>query len=121
MTVASDILNGVGLWVTRKERKEEKDDDAIRSVLSAVNKTKLYLASRDRGEPIDRDAEANLVELWQSASVHVRKTDPDLAYRLQEKAEYWANPENWSVDEIISNGIQIDKIADEAKKLLSDA
>ena len=59
-----------------------------------------------------------MVELWQAASVHVRRTDPDLAYRLQDKAEYWANPENWSDEEIIGNGIQIGKIADEARKLL---
>ncbi len=121
MTVTSDILNGLGLWITRKERKEEKDDEAVQSVLTAVNQTKIYLAARNRGEPVDRDAESKLVELWGKASVKVRRTDADLAYRLQEKAEYWANPEYWSGDEISLNGIQIDRIADEAKVLLQSA
>ena len=121
MTVAGELLNGVGLWLTRSERKQDRDDAAIRSVLTAVNTTKCYLASRDRGEAVDRGTEAELVELWTSASVHIRRTDTDLAYRLQEKAEYWANPENWSPEEIVSNGIQIDSIAVEAKRLLSDA
>ncbi len=118
MSLASDALNGIGLWITRAERKKERDDAAVRSVLTAVNTTKLYLARRERGEPIDRESEAKLVELWTSASVHIRRTDSDLANRLQAKADYWTNPDRWSNEEIVNNGIQIDKIADEGERLL---
>ena len=118
MSLATDALNGVGLWITRRERSRERDDAAVRSVLTAVNTTKLYLARRGRGEPIDREAEAKLVELWTSASVHIRRTDSDLAKRLQKKADSWTNPENWADEEIVNNGIQIDKIAEEAERLL---
>ena len=58
------------------------------------------------------------MELWTSASVHIRRTDSDLAQRLQKKADYWTNPENWSDEEVVNNGIQIDKIADEGERLL---
>ena len=118
MSLASDALNGVGLWITRNERKQERDDAAVRSVLTAVNTTKRYLARRERGEPIDRDAEAELVELWTAASVHIRRTDTSLAIRLQKKADYWTNPENWADEEIVNNGIQIDKIAEDSERLL---
>jgi hypothetical protein len=120
MSVAGDALNGIGLWITRRERKQERDDTAVRSVLTAVNTTKRYLAQRERGDPINREAEAELVTLWGTASVHIRRTDADLAQRLQRKAEYWTNPENWSEDEIAYNSIQIDEIAEEGRRLLSD-
>jgi len=119
MSVAGEVLNGVGLWITRKERKQERDDAAVRSVMTALNTTKRYLASRERGEPIDREAEAELVELWTAASVHIRRTEPGLAMRLQDKAEYWTNPENWTDEEIADNGIRIEDIAEKARRLLS--
>ena len=118
MSVANDILNGVGLWITREERANERDDAAIKSVLDAVNSTKRYLASLDRGEGINRESEATLVDLWTTASVHIRRTDPDLSVRLQEKAEYWTNPEYWTGDEEAENRIQIDRISNEARNLL---
>lgn len=121
MGIAGDILNGVGLWMTRNERKQQRDDAAIKSVLTAINSTKRYLASRARGEPVDRETEATLIQFWTEASVHIRRTDADLAYRLQEKAEYWTNPENWSEDEVGENRIQIDEISKEGKRLLLEA
>jgi len=118
MSLASDALTGVGLWITRRERSEERDDAAVRSVLAALNATKLYLARRERGEPIDREAEAELVELWTSASVHIRRTDFDLAQSLQQKADYWTNPGYWSDEERVINGRQVDTIVDKAMRLL---
>ena len=75
MSLAGEALNGIGLWMTRRERKQARDDAAVRSVLTALNATKRYIARRDRGEQVDRGAEAELVELWTTASVH---PSPDL-------------------------------------------
>jgi len=119
MSLAGDALNAIAHWITRKERQRERDDAAVKAVLTAVNKTKEYIAGLDRGEHIDRMAEAKLVKLWTTASVHIRRTDPDLAVRLQMKAEYWTNPENWTDKEIADNRIQIDEIAKEGRRLLS--
>lgn len=119
MSLAADALNGIGLWITRKERKQEREDAAVRAVLTAVNKTKSYIACLERGNPIDSKAEAELVELWTAASVHIRRTDPDLAERLQRKAEYWTNPENWTDEDVTKNRIKIDEIAEEGRRLLS--
>ncbi len=118
MSVAGETLTGIGLWITRRKRTQERDDTAVRSVLTALTRTKLYVAKRDRGDPIDREAEDELVELWTTASVHIRRTDPDLALRLTKKADYWTDPENWTTEEIVNNRIQIDDIAKEATRLL---
>ena len=118
MSLASDALNGLGLWIMRKERKDERDDAAVRSVLTALNTTKSYIARRVRGEAIDRRSESKLVHLWTSAAVQIRRSDSDLAVRLQQKAEYWTNPENWTEQEVRENRIQIDEITAEATKLL---
>ena len=120
MSLAGEALSGVGLWITRRERQQDRDDAAVGSVLTAVNATKSYLARRERGEPIDRQAEGELVTLWTTASVHIRRTDADLALRLQEKAEYWTNPGNWSDDDIVHNRIRIGDIAEEGRRLLGD-
>lgn len=121
MSLGTELLNGVALWITRAERKHERDDAAIRSVFTAVNTTKRYLAARNRNEPIDRNTEGDLVELWTSASVHIRRTDSELAQLLQDKAEYWADPESWTHEEVVANGIEIDEISTKVRHLLGDA
>lgn len=120
MSLASEALTGIGLWITRSERKRDRDDAAVGSVLTAVNSTKSYLARLDRDEPIDHQAEAQLVALWTAAAVHIRRTDADLADRLQLKAEYWTNPREWQGSEIVSNRIRIDEIAAEGRRLLRE-
>ena len=107
-----------GLWITRKNAKDKRDDAAVRSVLTALNTTKGYIARRVRGEAIDRRSESNLVDFWTSAAIQIRRSDSDLAIHLQQKAEYWTNPENWTEQEVRKNRIQIDEIAAEATKLL---
>lgn len=121
MSLPGDLLGGVGLWVAREERKEEHDDAALQSLLSALNTTKTYIARRERGEPIDRDKEEKLVDLWTAAAVQIHRSDPDLATRLQDKALYWTNPDHWSPEEVHANRIQIDSISKEANRLLRSA
>jgi hypothetical protein len=120
MSLAGEALTGIGLWITRRERQQDRDDAAIRGVLTAITTTKSYLARLDRNEPIDHHAEAQLVALWTAAAVHVRRTDSDLADRLQRKAEYWTNPREWDEQDIVSNRIRIDEIAAEGRRLLRE-
>src|SRR5205823_3543723 len=54
-----------------------------------------------------------LAELWTSAAVNIRRSDMDLATRLEEKADYWTNPDNWTNEEVRASRIQIDEIANE--------
>lgn len=118
--LATGMLNGIALWLTRKEREHERDDAALRALLTALNTTKRYIARLDRGDDDNFEVEAELVQLWQEAAVQIRRTDADLGARLQMKAEYWTNPRNWSDESIRDNGITIDRVSREAERLLSD-
>ena len=88
--------------------------------MTAINTTKRYLARLDRGDPIDSQIEAELVTLWTTAAVHIRRTDVDLADRLQRKAEYWTNPREWADEDVANNRIRIDEIAAEGRRLLRE-
>src|SRR5438093_12551541 len=117
MSLVGDAFNGGGLWITRKERKSDRDDAAVRSVLIAINATKTYLARRERGEAIDCEAAGKLAELRTSAAVNIRRSDMDLATRLEERADYWTNPDNWTNAGVRTSRIQIDEISNEAQPL----
>ena len=113
-----EALNAIGLWLTRNERKRDRDDAALKVVLGAVVATQTYVAGQERGETPDHTAEAQLAGKWVEAAVAIRHTDPELASRLQDKAEYWTDPRSWSRDEAATNGIALDRIAAEARRLL---
>ena len=89
-------------------------------MLTALNTTKRYIGHLERGEGEDYGIEAELVSLWQEAAIQIRRTDPELAERLQMKADYWTNPRNWSDDAIRANGIEIDRVASDVQRILSD-
>jgi len=118
MSMLIDAIGQVGDWLDRRARRAEREDAAVKAVLLAVNETKLYIASLDRGEPKRRDQERLLVQLWTDSAVAIRRSDPDLAERLQMKAEYWADPENWSDDDVRAAMIGIETVATRARALL---
>jgi hypothetical protein len=120
MSMLLDAIGQVGNWLDRRDRRGERDDAAVKAVLLAVNETKLYIASLDRGEPQRRNQERLLVQLWTDAAVAIRRSDPHLAERLQMKAEYWADPENWSDNDVQSAEIGIESVAARARALLSE-
>jgi len=119
MSVLFDAISQIGDWLDRSARRAEREDAAVKAVLLAVNETKLYIASLDRGEPKRRDQERLLVQLWTDAAVAIRRSDPQLAERLQMKAEYWADPENWTAHDIKSAAIGIEAVAARARELLA--
>lgn len=106
MSVSGDALGAIGLWLTRKERKKDRDNAALNTLLRAVVATQVYVANRRRGAPPDVNSEADLTSKWAEAAVAIRHTD-DPARRLQFKSEYWTNPSTWSSEEIISNGTHL--------------
>ncbi len=85
---------------TRKEWKT-----ALPRLQKAVLETQLYLAPREDGQVIDRDAEKRLVRLWRDAASAFYTLDGKLATKLQLKAEYWTEPDAWSRQQIVDAGI----------------
>jgi hypothetical protein len=94
MSMLADAIEAAGKWLDRNDGEAERHDRAVEAVLRALNQTKAYIADCATGR--QRVREHQLVEFWTKAAVAVRRSDPSLARRLQLKAEYWADPENWS-------------------------
>lgn len=114
----SDAITAVKEYVDLASRKAARDDAALRALLAAVNQTKRYLAAKTRGEAVNREREGDLVELWTEAAVQLRRTDPKLARKLQIKAEYWADPEQWTANEVRRASITIEEVAASARVLI---
>jgi len=114
-------LNQLGPWLEARRHHADKADAAVRAVLLAVVETKTYIADTRGGLPSIRDRERGLVQLWTEAAVAVRRTDPDLADRLQMKAESWADPSQWTDAEIQRARIGIDSVAAAARTLLKSS
>ena len=94
----------------RRDRQDDRTMTALRALSTALAETRLYLASRDRGEERNRDSEANLVRLWAGAANELRGLDAQLASICLHKSDYWIEPDEWSRHDVRAKGIQIDRL-----------
>jgi len=78
--------------VNQKDKREEKYDNALIAVTTAVNKTRSYLRYLEKN-PHDIAKEEQLAEFWSDASVKLRRIDNDLAFDCHQKSYYWSNPD----------------------------
>jgi len=115
---------------THNTYRDERYQEALGSLYTALNETRIYIGWLDRGRygkalsvnnpPAQRneETEAKLSRLWTTAALKLRNIDHELAERCMLKGDYWANPEAWSEDKIKRARIQIDSVFREARKLL---
>lgn len=115
------MLTAIGEWIDRlrgmNRDKLAQSKAALQALVSATIKTTAYLANVRRGAQIERDRESTLAQLWSEASIELREINPDLAERCFIKAEYWADPEQWTDTQIQEARIGIESIKDEAQLL----
>jgi hypothetical protein len=78
------------------------------------------VAALDRTSPRDRGVEAQLSTLWQQASIAFYGIDGQLAERLQLKAEYWTQPEQWSDQQVADANISLQRVAEYTRQLLHE-
>jgi hypothetical protein len=112
------ITQALRLLEVQTNRPEDARSEAIRKVWNAVDGTRMFLAAVRRREASENQPNPELVSLWSEASLAIAVIDNDLAGRLRRKAEYWSDPENWSVEQIENARIEIDNVANEANRLL---
>lgn len=117
ITTLGVALERVGAWLDRRGTAHQRADASVKAILLAVNETKAYISDRHRGSHA-RDRERLLVQLWTDAAVSIRRQDPEFAQLLQMKAEYWANPENWTDADVRRAVIGIEVVAGRARALL---
>lgn len=94
---------------------------AIRAVWSATDNTRMYLRQIEEGSVPWPAPNRELVRLWSDAAVEIAAIDLEFSQRLRAKAEYWSDPLAWNRQSVQDAGIQIDRIADDARALLQRA
>jgi hypothetical protein len=129
IAILKGLSDSIGSWVDRYSRRgeriEEREKIGLQALCRALNETRLYVARLERAKSKgvefgsrDHDREAQLSNLWTEAAPLLKRIDSNLAQRCLEKAEYWADPESWSFQEIKNAGIGLERVHQEAKKLL---
>ena len=103
-----------------RDRRDLKDR-ALRAVSIALIETQKYYADLERGSGREPEVEAQIAKYWSAAAIPLRHFDSDLAITCEVKGEYWINPENWNGNEKMRARIQLDKVADAYRQLLSPA
>jgi len=100
-----------------KERRELRDN-ALRSILVALDETYLYYRDMNRGQQRDPDREAVLAKYWSAAAIPMAHVDPALAQRCDLKAEYWLNPDGYNADTIKDLDIGLESVRNAYRTLL---
>jgi hypothetical protein len=124
ITSLAQLAGPLDRWFTafieRSHHKTQTADAVVKAVLLAVNETEAYIADwkQDRR---DRERELVLVRLWTDAAVAIRRDDREFAQTLQMKAQYWADPVNWTAADVKRAGIGIRDIAAKARSYLGGA
>src|SRR5574344_305821 len=70
---------------------------ALLAIYTATTETKNYISSLGKRKKHAKEKERQLSELWIKAGVKLRNIDNDLAQRCIIKADYWANPDEWTM------------------------
>lgn len=103
-------------WSSRNDRKEE---EALNTLLHALNETMIYLG-RINAQPdaAYRETEEEISRLWKDAAIKVRPYNHELATRCNAKGLYWGNPSYFEDEEIAKMKISITDIQGYADKAL---
>lgn len=103
------------LGISRKE-KRNNIFIAVEAIRSAANDTKFYYSTL-----LNKNVEPNinLSKSWLSATSAVREIDTNLYERLLMKADFWANPNNWTPEQSEKNNIYLDSIIEDTDRILN--
>ena len=96
----------------------EEYEVALLAIYTATTETKNYISSLGKRKKHAKEKERQLSELWIKAGVKLRNIDNDLAQRCIIKADYWANPDEWTMADIKNSKITLDEIIKESRELM---
>lgn len=116
------IWEGINIFLQSIQQNKKLNDIAYDKALSAIydatNETKIYILSLKKRKNHAKQKEKKLSELWIKAGIKLRTIDNDLAQRCIIKADYWANPKEWTEEQIKKSNITLDEIIKESRTLI---
>ncbi len=118
VTIFDRLLAAIGLIREKQKERTQRTDEALYALYAALNETKEYVSFLDAGKERDRKREFAIANLWQDASVPLRKVDPELATRCFDKGSYWYEPEAWSDLMINRKKIGLNQVIKSMRELL---
>ncbi len=130
LEILSRIAKPANSWFKslskRKNQLNEREIEAIKAFYEAVNETRIYVNKLNKPDPSknnnifigDKVEEEKLSRLWTTASYKIQNFSKDLAKRCLIKGDYWTNPDGWSDNDIIEKRIEIDRMFEDAQKLI---
>jgi hypothetical protein len=115
MEAMKAIANWAASFVNWKRgvdvQKQAQADIALTSLMAAVTQTRHYLATlRNHPEGRNPDRQAALVALWSEAGRHMLPIEPNLAGAYLLKADYWSDPEGWTLQQKDEQIIELDRV-----------
>ncbi len=90
-----------------KEHTNKQKHEFLKVASKAIRRTLSYIRDENKR---DTKTEEELSELWANVALAARPFDSNLAERCYLKGNYWANPNNWSDEEVRNAGIEIERI-----------
>ena len=112
------LLAALGLIRENRRLQSERIDKALYALYMALNETRSYVSSLNRGMPRNSEKECAIARLWSDASVPLRTIDRDLAERCFIKSGYWLEPDTWSELMIKEQRIGLTQVLKSTRNLL---
>lgn len=109
------VISEMRIFILGRKKSRESIFNAIEKIRTAADKTMHYYATMKFPE---EQPNIELSDCWRDAASSVREIDLDLYNRLLDKANYWANPSEWTDQKIQDKKIYLDEIINDCNQLL---
>lgn len=98
---------------------EEKADQALAAIYTALNETRIYATRLNRKDRQHEDEE-QLSRLWLKAVIAVRRYDEDLAETCLLNGTYWASPTIGVTQYAEKHGAELEELFERVRGLMKE-
>jgi hypothetical protein len=107
-SINNSVKGWVELYLGRKDTKAQDESDALKALMTALCKTSEYM--REVTESPDAksyERDAQLSEIWRTASIKVRPYKAELSERCFFKGLYWTNNNRFTEEELVKRKLKL--------------